>query len=77
MNRHLALAFGFAALLGATAPALADGPVPTCPPPVKHLAVHHHWVHRFVARPVYAALGPACGSVVHPCNVDHLTVPIQ
>jgi hypothetical protein len=77
MTRHLALIFGFTALLGAAAPALADGPVPTCPPVVKHTVVHRHWVHRFVAHRVYVAMAPTCGSVVHPCNVDHLTVPEQ
>lgn len=42
--------------------------------PVHHVVVHRHWVHRYVAR---AALGPSCGSVPHPCDVDHLVVPEQ
>jgi hypothetical protein len=86
MKRHLptglALVLGFAALLGTAAPpALADGPTVGCPPPVKHhvvLHVRHHWVHHYVARPRYlVAWTPACGGSEHPCNVDHLTVPIQ
>lgn len=58
-------------------------PTPVWTPPRHHIAavahpvhhvvtVHRHWVHRYVAR---AALSPYCGSVSHPCNVDHLVVP--
>jgi hypothetical protein len=70
------LVLGFVALMGSV-PALADGPAAvTCPPPVKHHVAlrQHHWVHRYVTR---VAWTPACGSVAHPCNVEHLTVPIQ
>ena len=77
----LALVLGFAAALGTAAPlALADGPAVGCPPVKHHVVLHvrHHWVHRYVTRTVYrvAWLG-GCGSVEHPCNVEHLTVPIQ
>ncbi|HTW54014.1 MAG TPA: hypothetical protein VME45_19160 [Stellaceae bacterium] len=86
MKRHLptglALVLGFAALLGtAVPPALADGPTVGCPPPVKHhvvLHVRHHWVHRYVTRTVYREVWLAgCGSTVHPCNVDHIVVPLD
>jgi hypothetical protein len=78
---RLGLMLGFVALM-ASVPALADGPAVSCPPPVKHrVAVRQHrWVHHYVyvARPRYlVAWTPACGGVEHPCNVDHLTVPIQ
>lgn len=58
-------------------------PTPVWTPPRHHVAVavhpvhhvivvHRHWVHRYVA---HGALSPYCGSVPHPCNVDHLVVP--
>jgi hypothetical protein len=75
---RLGLMLGFVALMGSV-PALADGPAVSCPPPVKHrVAVHQHrWVHHYVARATYrVAWTPACGGE-RPCNVDHLTVPIQ
>ena len=84
MNRRLpiALVFGFAAIVaGAAQPVFADAPTFNCPPPMKHrvvMHVHHHWVHKYVAHAVYReAWSPACGSVAHPCNVDHLVVPEQ
>ncbi|HWD60166.1 MAG TPA: hypothetical protein VG308_17910 [Stellaceae bacterium] len=44
-----------------------------------HRVVHRHWVRRTtVMRTTYAPLWPPqCGSVSHPCNVDHTTAPIQ
>ena len=76
---RLGLTLGFVALM-ASAPALADGPAVTCPPPVKHhVAVRqHHWVRHYVSpAPYRVAFTPVCGSIEHPCNVDHLTVPVQ
>ena len=46
--------------------------------PVHHVVVHRHWTHRYVSRVVYReAWAPGCGSTVHPCNVEHLSVPIK
>lgn len=77
LNR-LPLMLGFVALLGSV-PAFADAPSVACPPVVKHRVVAHvhHWVHRYVRRTVYrrVVLLPACGSIDHPCNVEHLTLP--
>ena len=40
-------------------------------------AVHHH-VRRYVShRRVFVSGLPYCGSTVHPCNVEHIAVPIQ
>jgi hypothetical protein len=42
-----------------------------------HPAVHHH-VHRYVTRTrVLASRSPYCGSTAHPCNVEHVTAPVQ
>lgn len=59
-------------------------PAPVWTPPPRHVvllhpvhrvvAVRHRWVHKYVAR---VSPGPYCGSVPHPCNVEHLTVPVQ
>lgn len=75
---RLGLMLGFAALLGG-APAFADAPAIACPPVKHHVAVHHHrWGHRYIARPIYRqAWGRVCGSIDHPCNIDHLTIPVQ
>jgi hypothetical protein len=58
-------------------------PEPPLPAPVHHHvvaahpAVHHH-VHRYVTRTrVLALRSPYCGSIVHPCNVEHVTAPVQ
>jgi hypothetical protein len=86
MKRHLPAGFGlilgFAALLScAPQPVHADTSTTGCPPPVKHRVVahvRHHWAHRYVAHaPYLAAWTPVCGSVARPCNVEHLTVPVQ
>ena len=46
--------------------------------PVHHVVVHRRWVHRYVARTVYRRIwSPSCGSVLHPCDVDHRAVPEQ
>jgi hypothetical protein len=60
--------------------------VPPPPPPARvihhhaaaaHPAVHHH-VHRYAShRRVLASGPPYCGSAQRPCNVEHVTVPIQ
>ena len=42
---------------------------------VHHVVVRRHWAHRDVVRTVYRS--PYCGSVPHPCDVDHRVVPEQ
>ena len=78
------------AVLVAPSPPVAVGPValiPVAPPPpapvVRHHtamarpSVHHH-MHRYVSRKhVLVSGGPYCGSPVRPCNVEHVTVPVQ
>jgi len=40
-------------------------------------AVHHH-AHRYVShRRVFVSGLPYCGSTMHPCNVEHVAVPIE
>ena len=68
---------------------IAAGPValaPEPPPPVQmahhHMAathaVVHHRTHRYVShRRVLASGLFYCGSPHRPCNVEHVTVPIQ
>ena len=70
--------------------AMAVAPAPVVlvptppPPPIWHrrtvAVVHHapvrHPAHRYViVRTGYQWAG--CGSVVRPCNIEHVTVPIQ
>jgi hypothetical protein len=61
-------------------------PVPLVPPAppvwhrhvarVTHPVMHHHWVHRYSSVQVrYTPTG--CGSSEHPCNVEHVTVPVE
>jgi hypothetical protein len=45
--------------------------------PVHHVVVHHYVTHKYVARAAYRVLSPSCGSVAHPCDVDHRVVPVQ
>jgi hypothetical protein len=47
--------------------------------PMAHVAAHHHWVRRYSSvRTSYApAWSPQCGSVAHPCTVEHIAVPIE
>jgi hypothetical protein len=68
---------------------IAAGPVvlvPELPPPVR--VVHHHATaahtviyhrtHRYAPHRRLLASGPPyCGSPHRPCNVEHVTVPIQ
>lgn len=71
------LILGFVAVL-ASVPALADGPSVACPPVKHHVVAHirHHRVHRYVTRTVYReAWLPVCGSIDHPCNIEHIIVP--
>jgi hypothetical protein len=68
---------------------IAAGPValvPQPPPPVRmahhHMAaahpVLHHRTHRYASHRRVLASGPFyCGSLHRPCNVEHVTVPIQ
>jgi|SRR5579863_2550541 len=59
--------------------------IPVVPPPqswhrraarVMRPAMHHRWVRRYsTVRVSYSPAG--CGSVVHPCDVEHDIVPIQ
>jgi hypothetical protein len=47
-------------------------------PPVHHHAVHHRAVRRYAFRTRASLPGlPYCGSAQRPCNVEHVTVPIQ
>ncbi len=69
--------------------AVAPVPIPPPPPMVRryrvrsaHPAIHRHWTRRYVAvrthyvRDVRVRV-PGCGSVEHPCNVEHVTAPFQ
>jgi hypothetical protein len=79
-----------AVVVAAPPPIIAAAPmvlIPEPPPPVPvihhhraavaHGPVHHH-VHRYVSRTrVVVYRSPYCGSPALPCNVEHITVPIQ
>jgi hypothetical protein len=66
---------------------VASAPVVLVPaPPIVHRRVVHvarpvilHPPHRHYATRVYYApiRAPGCGTTEHPCNVDHLTAPVQ
>jgi hypothetical protein len=76
----LGLILGFVALLGgAPSPVLAAEPTVSCPPAAKPHVLRHHVVHHYVARPwhreIWTPVG--CGTTEHPCNLEHLTVPLE
>jgi hypothetical protein len=71
----------------ASPPPAAPPPAAFIPPPVHHhiaRAAHpvaHHATHRYVSvtRRTYRwrAETPGCGNTEHPCNLEHITVPIR
>jgi hypothetical protein len=69
----------------ATPPPVLIAPPPPAPIVHRHVAhrahsvVHHPVVHRHYAmRTRHVRIGtPMCGTTEHPCNVEHLTAPIQ
>ncbi len=78
------------AMVAFTPPQVLAPPPPVWAPPVRHhyvmrrqttvtvvhRVVRHYWVHRYYAmRTGYWS--PRCGSSVHPCSVEHQTVPIE
>ena len=78
----LGLVLGFVTLLGcAPRPVLAAAPSVACPPMKPRVVTHmlrRHVVHHYVMRRWYREVRfPACGSTVDPCNVEHLTAPVQ
>jgi len=45
---------------------------------VAHTVIHRHWVRRYSVRTSYTSVwAPGCGSTTHPCDVEHIAVPIQ
>jgi hypothetical protein len=70
-------------------PPVALVPPPAAPvwvPAVRHHPVrvarpvaHRHWVRRYSSVRTYytPAWTPRCGSSAHPCDVEHIAVPIQ
>jgi hypothetical protein len=47
-------------------------------PTVRTHVVHHHPARRYASRTRASLSGlPYCGSTQRPCNVEHVTVPIQ
>ena len=84
MKSHLmtgiGLAVGIVALLGcAPSPALAAAPTVSCPPAAKPHVLRRHVVHHYVGRTWYREvwMPVGCGTTEHPCNVEHLTVPVE
>jgi hypothetical protein len=83
----IGLAIALIALSGCVpppAPMVAEAP----PPPVHHRVaashpaihphvVHHHSTHRYAFRTRTLPGSPHCGSIERPCNVEHVTVPVQ
>ena len=64
----------------ALAPPAAPVSVPTVshsPVTVVQRVVHRRWVHKYYAPRYASAWMPQCGSDVHPCNVEHVVLPIK
>ncbi len=46
-------------------------------PAIHPHVVHHHSTHRYAFRTRTLPGSPHCGSIERPCNVEHVTVPVQ
>jgi len=76
----LGLMLGLAVVLGfVPRAALAAEPTVSCPPAARLHMIHrqsvHHQIVRIWRREIWTPVG--CGTTEHPCNVEHVTLPLQ